>query len=235
MIQHVTYDNLLKRYAHYASNYDRRFARYSQATLRHALRVIPLHETRSLLDVACGTGLLAEMLRSVRPNLHITGVDVSPDMLARAKQRIPPTTESDVEWKQGFAENLPVKSEAFDVVTCTNAFHLIQDAPTALREFRRVLKPGGELVLVDWCTDFPVMQVRDLVLRVIDRQKRAIRTLDELSSLVQEAGLPVQVQERFLATPVWGMMCVVARKPVNVPSAWRTSEAKPTRATSSVR
>ena len=57
---------------------------------------------------------------------------------------------------------------------------------------------------------FVAMRVRDAALRVSDRQKRHIRRLFEMVNLMQEAGFAVEHSERFLATPVWGLMCVVA-------------------------
>src|SRR4051812_15071627 len=101
------YRHLLGRYARYAPLYDRRFGRYSAATLGKALEVIPLEGSAKLLDVACGTGLLIDMMRRQRPDLRATGVDISPQMLERAKQRIPPAP-GQIEWLVGHAESLPV-------------------------------------------------------------------------------------------------------------------------------
>src|SRR3954468_886955 len=102
------YRHLLKRYAGYAPVYDRRFARYSAATLEHALQALPAEREAHLLDVACGTGLLIHMLHQQRPHWHMTGVDISPDMLARARQRMAHAPQ--IQWKQGHAEQLPVES-----------------------------------------------------------------------------------------------------------------------------
>ncbi len=212
----VNYQNLLKRYAAYASNYDRRWARYSAATLSKAVDAIPSDGQASLLDVACGTGLLAEMLRREHPQLAVTGVDISPQMLERARQRVPPTPSNRIAWRQGHAEYLPVENQQFDILTCTNAFHLVQDTPRALESFRTALKPGGTLIIVDWCRDFPFMRVREAALHLLDRQRRQIRTLDELVNAIEAAGFAIQSRERF-RTGMWGMMCVVALKP-EIPS-----------------
>jgi ubiquinone/menaquinone biosynthesis C-methylase UbiE len=206
------YQNLLKRYAFYAPRYDRIFRRYSQATLGRALEVIPAAGASSLIDVACGTGLLAEMLLQQRPELRLVGVDISPQMLERAQRRIP-ALPGQVEWAIGHAEHLPVESDRFDVLTCTNAFHLVQDARAALAEFRRVVKRDGTIVLVDWCLDYPVMRLRNVALRIGDRQRRKIRTLNQMIDLVSCAAFEIDSAQRFLARPLWGLMCVVARKP----------------------
>ena len=206
------YQRLLKRYAFYAPRYDRIFRRYSQATLSKALDVIPASGTSSLIDVACGTGLLAEMLLQQRPSLNILGVDISMAMLERAQQRIPAHV-SNVRWAQGHAEKLPAASNQFDVLTCTNAFHLVQEAGAALHEFHRTLKPGGTMVLVDWCLDFPVMKLRNVALKYGDRQKRQIRTLGEMIDLIHDSNFDLRSAQRFLARPLWGLMCIVAVKP----------------------
>lgn len=212
MIQSTSnYQNLLKRYAFYAPRYDRMFRRYSQATLRKALEVIPADGASNLIDVACGTGLLAEMLLQQRPALSVLGVDISPAMLERAQQRLPASGQ--VRWALGHAEQLPASSGEFDVLTCTNAFHLVQDAAAALEEFRRVLKPGGTMVLVDWCLDFQIMKLRNVALRLGDRQKRHIRTLQEMVTLIEEAGFELASAQPFLARPLWGLMCIVAANP----------------------
>lgn len=214
------YSPLLKRYASYAPRYDRRFARYTQATLNKALEVIPMGEARSLLDVACGTGVLAQLLLERRPNLRITGVDISPQMLEQARCRIP--EGQSVKWTTGHAEKLPVGDGAFDLITCTNAFHLVQDALAALREFRRVLRPGGTLVLVDWCLDFPQMRLLNAVQKVVDRQRRKVRHLDELLELIGRADFDVREAERFVPRALWGMMRIVAKKP----GLWRAPSAE---------
>jgi SAM-dependent methyltransferase len=207
----VNYRPLLSRYAVYAPLYDWIWGRYSQATLRKAMESAPIKDGSRLIDVACGTGIFAEMLLQRYPNLRITGVDISTEMLEQARERITDTPfRANVEWLQGHAEQLPVASSQFDILTCNNAFHLVQDAPAALAEFRRVLKPGGALVIVDWCRDFPLMKLRTVLMHVTDRQKRQIRTLNELAKLIDDAGFTITRRERFRARR-WGLLCLVAQ------------------------
>ena len=213
----INYRPLLKRYARYAPRYDRRFARYSAATLNKALEIIPSNGERSLLDVACGTGILVQLLHERRPQLRITGVDITPQMLEQARRRV--TEGNSVGWKLGHAEKLPVDDQQFDIVTCTNAFHLVQDAAAALREFHRVLRPGGTLVLVDWCLDYPQMRLFNLIQRIADHQKRNVRNLHEMVKLLGEAGFEVEESERFMPRALWGMMRTVARKPGGIPAS----------------
>ena len=92
---------------------------------------------RRVADIACGTGILADRIaRQLSPD-EIYGVDMSDGMLAQARAR-----SSEVQWRRGPAEHLPFEDGTLDAVVTTSAFHFF-DQPAALREFHRVLAPGG--------------------------------------------------------------------------------------------
>jgi len=204
------YQNLLQRYSGYARIYDRRWARYSEETLGRTLLAIPeVAHPRVFVDVACGTGLLGGRIRERWPQATIIGVDVTTEMLDKARERLP--EDEFTQWRQGQAEQLPVESGIADVLTCTNAFHLVQDAPAALAEFRRVLKPGGTLVIVDWSTDRTSMRWRAALMKLVDRHPRQLRRVDELATLILGAGFSIELRDQFTAPGRWGMMVVRAR------------------------
>lgn len=222
------YDKLIKRYAEYAPVYDRRWARYSSATLARSLEAVrrlvlpddtahtggtpvPLTLTPpQLLDVACGTGIFAAMIRDELPRITIVGVDLSADMLTKFRDRF--AGDDRVSAHAGSAEQIPFANDRFEILTCNNAFHLIADAPAALAEFRRVLKPGGHVVIVDWCRDYLSIKALHAYLRGFGKHPRRVRRLRELVELVSGAGFIIREQQRFKATAFWGMMRVVARK-----------------------
>jgi ubiquinone/menaquinone biosynthesis C-methylase UbiE len=204
------YRNLLKRYERYAPSYDRRFARYSDGTLHKALDLVPDTDGQ-LLDVACGTGLFESLLRKHRPRMRITGIDLSPQMLERARERF--VGDKQVQFMGGSAERIDAADASYDVLVCNNAFHLVQDAPAALREFHRVLRPGGRAIIVDWCMDYPQIVMMDLFLRMSDRQTRNIRTIEALAKLMHAAGFQVMHRERFRVPPLWGLMALAAERP----------------------
>lgn len=230
------YGALRRLYANYAPRYDRQFARYTAATLGRAIAAIDA-PPRSLVDVACGTGVLAEHVRKRWPATSIIGVDLSREMLDQAARRMPPTgertarggrderaayndgaavaattTTAITDWRIGPAEKLPVDNAFADTLTCTNAFHLVQDPDAALAEFRRVLAPGGRLVLVDWSRDFISMRGLLATLTLVRRQKRRAWSLDELAGAVERAGFAVELRERFKVGPVWGLMTIRGRR-----------------------
>ena len=93
--------------------------------------------SRRIADIACGTGILtARLCNELRPD-EVYGVDMSDGMLEQAKAR-----SSRVRWMKGPAERLPFEDASLDAVVTTSAFHFF-DQPAAMREFHRVLAPGG--------------------------------------------------------------------------------------------
>ena len=94
---------------------------------------------QSVLDVACGTGILARTaLARVGPMGRVSGLDLNEGMLTVARG-----LSMDIEWRQGDAEHLPFPDDSFDVVLCQSALMFFPDATRALREMARVYTPGG--------------------------------------------------------------------------------------------
>lgn len=107
---------------------------------------------QSVLDVGCGTGSLAMAAkRRVGPGGSVQGVDASVEMIARAKKRARKAA-LDVTFETGVVEALPYPNGRFDVVLSTLMLHHLPRAARELcaREIRRVLKPGGRALVVDF-------------------------------------------------------------------------------------
>jgi SAM-dependent methyltransferase len=107
-----------------------------------------------VLDVACGTGVLARAAAArVLPGGTVTGLDLAPAMLAVAARLSP-----DITWRQGSADALPFPDGSFDAVVSQFGFMFFPDPARALREMMRVLVPGGRLALAVWgsLADTPV-------------------------------------------------------------------------------
>lgn len=106
-----------------------------------------------VLDVGCGPGYLcAELADDVGTSGSVTGVDTSPQMLELATRRCSKTGR--VQFRGAGAEVLPFEDESFDALACVQVLEYVTDVAACLREFRRVLRPGGRLVAwdVDWST-----------------------------------------------------------------------------------
>ena len=109
-----------------------------------------VQEGDRVLDVACGTGIVARHAVSrVRERGSVVGVDINAEMLAVAEETAA-GLQPPVEWRQGDATNLPFADETFDVVCCQQAIQFFDNPVTAIREIRRVLVPGGRVAVSVW-------------------------------------------------------------------------------------
>jgi ubiquinone/menaquinone biosynthesis C-methylase UbiE len=107
------------------------------------------------LDVACGTGVLTRTIASRSgSDGHVTGLDLGEGMLARARTWPPVEGDAPIDYVQGSADQLPFDDGAFTLVTCQQGLQFFPDRDAALREFLRVLAPGGRLAIACW-TDLP--------------------------------------------------------------------------------
>jgi SAM-dependent methyltransferase len=96
-----------------------------------------------LLDVGCGPGLAAQL--AAQHGAHVAGLDAAEESLTIARERTPQG-----DFRAGEMEDLPWPDNTFDVVTGFNAFQYAADVVNALREARRVAKPGGHVAMAVW-------------------------------------------------------------------------------------
>ncbi len=127
-------------------NYERFFVPAIGAPLATELiRLAALRPGDRVLDVACGTGIVARLAsQQVGPTGTVTGLDVNPGMLAVAHSATP--SGPPIEWHEASAEAMPLPDASFDVVLCQMGLQFMPDKHAALREMRRVLVRGGRLV-----------------------------------------------------------------------------------------
>lgn len=128
-------------------NYERFFVPAIGRPLANMLvRAAALHVGERVLDVGCGTGVVARLAAErVSPGGAVAGVDINPGMLAVARAITPP--EMGIEWYEASAESMPLPDGAFDVALCQMSLQFMADRVQALREMRRVLASGGRVVL----------------------------------------------------------------------------------------
>jgi ubiquinone/menaquinone biosynthesis C-methylase UbiE len=119
------------------------FERYARDLVERAR---PFGPSDRILDLGCGTGIVARVLRDrLGGAARLTGLDISPLMIARARSIAP-----DIDWYQGDAIALPFADASFDVVLSQQMLQFTRDPGAAVREIRRVLAPGGRLVASTW-------------------------------------------------------------------------------------
>jgi arsenite methyltransferase len=162
---------------------------------RATLAALEPRNGERILDIGCGPGYLAaEIGELVGPDGFVQGVDPSPAMLAIAARRALPH----MELTEGDALALPAEDASFDAAVSTQVYEYVADIAGALSEVRRVLRPGGRLLVLDTDWDSIVWRSSDDA-----RMERVLRAWEEhlahprlprvLPSLLREAGFTVRM------------------------------------------
>ena len=201
-------DKVREEYGKLASSYDEKWSFYIRATTTETLKRATLAPGMKVLDVGCGTGALLARLAE-REDLALAGVEPVPEMLRQARARLPGC----VVLKNGWAEELPFGEAEFDVVTSCSMFHYIRRPEQALQEMKRVLKPGGRLIVTDWCDDYLSCRVCELYLRVTDPAHFKTYKERECCDLLRGQGFAEIRSERYKINWLWGLMTVQGTKP----------------------
>ncbi len=191
-----------------APSYDKQIAFFEKIQFGGGREWLGARAQGRVLEVGIGTGL---NLRHYPADATVTGIELSPAMLAIAKQRAADLGR-DVDLHTGDAEHLPFDEAAFDTVVCALSLCTIPDPAAAIGEMARVLVPGGRLLLLDHIgsTWPPIYAAQWLLERLTIRAAGEHFTRRQLP-LVQAAGFEVVEVERLKAGTVERIR---ARKPV---------------------
>jgi arsenite methyltransferase len=145
------------------------------AQRRAVLESLALRPGERVLDVGSGPGFLAaEMAAAVGESGAVCGIDISDDMLALAKSRVAAPDAAAMEFRPGSATEIPYPDGSFDVAVSTQVLEYVPDIPGALAELRRVLRPGGRVLLLDTDWDSIVWHSGDP-----ERMRRVLAAFDE--------------------------------------------------------
>ncbi|HUS41858.1 MAG TPA: methyltransferase domain-containing protein [Ilumatobacteraceae bacterium] len=139
-------------YRHYSGNSAEDYERYFVPAIGgpvsvELLRAAALRQGERVLDVGCGTGIVARQAAvGVGVTGAVTGLDVANDMIAVARAQ-PPLPGASIVWRQGDATSLPFADGSFDVALCQMSLMFVEDRVGAIREMHRVLSDHGRVVV----------------------------------------------------------------------------------------
>ena len=196
----------IKTPSYYSVAYWRRWARLYDRTVtlaflpfggekrfrRKFVAMAGLKNTDSVLDICCGTGSTTAIIAEEVNQGHITGVDLSPDMLAIARKKVPAQW---VGFTRASVDALPFADNSFDCAFCSYGLHEIpkEVRAGALKEIFRVLKPGGKFLALDYHLPrrFPARQAVSAFVRIFEHDTAYLMMKGNLSGEVADSGLRV--------------------------------------------
>jgi ubiquinone/menaquinone biosynthesis C-methylase UbiE len=197
-------DPVRQQYDGLAGVYDRRWSRYISRTLAFLKTWASIQPRAMILDIGCGTGEFERLLLSEHPEQRMVGVDLSVKMLEMARQKC--QAYPNVTFCTANAAALPFPDRSFDVVVSASALHYFDQPEMSLREMRRVLKPGGSAVIMDWCKDYFLCRLLDVALKLIEPAYRQCYTQREFHRLLGAAQLDIRSARKVRFGLVWGLM-----------------------------
>lgn len=197
-------ESMSRAYRLFAPVYDLVFGPVLEPGRRRAVSSLAAAPGSRILEVGVGTGL---SLAAYPANVRVTGIDLAPGMLAKARARVSRKRLSHVE------ELVPMDACAmrfeaarFDAVVAMYVVSVVDDPVRLVREMRRVCKPGGDIVIVNhFRTDSRLVRAAEVVLKPIHRLVRFRSDLD-LSDFTRRTGLCV---ERAFPVNVMGYSTVL--------------------------
>jgi ubiquinone/menaquinone biosynthesis C-methylase UbiE len=159
------------------------------AALQLVMQFAGLTPDDDVLDVACGPGILA--CACAKLGRHVTGIDITPAMIERAKDLQAREGLENLTWHIGNVRSLPFPDNSFTVVMSRYAFHHLTDPLEVLVEMKRVCKPSGRIVVVDMAAPANPKQAQALNEMERLRDPSHVRALSpsELAELFTRAGL----------------------------------------------
>jgi ubiquinone/menaquinone biosynthesis C-methylase UbiE len=199
-----------EQYDRLASIYDDRWFGYVASSLSILEQRIKLEGHENILDVACGTGSLEQLLLARFPDIQITGIDISDKMLSVARSKL--KTYPAVAFTEASSSELPFPAESFDWVVCASAFHYFDNVDRSLSEMRRVLKTGGKIIILDWCHDYLVCRICDVGLKLFDPAYTRCYSQKELRDSLERAQFYIEIEDKIRFRLIWGMMIAEAVK-----------------------
>ena len=183
-------DDVRKAFAPVAANYLTSGFHAGAAWLEEVTELAQPRPADLVLDVATGTGHTALALA---PHVaHVTGLDLTSEMLEQARQLAEARGVTNVDWVLGDAQELPFADGSFDIWTARAAPHHFSDLGRAIREAFRILRPGGVLVIIDGSGPVEARDHLHQVEMLRDPSHRLMYTVEEWRAILPAAGFTIE-------------------------------------------
>jgi ubiquinone/menaquinone biosynthesis C-methylase UbiE len=186
---------------------------HAEPVLKHFAEAVGEAPAGRVLDVACGPGIVAEVLAPYAR--EIVGIDATPEMIRLAGERFTNAGLSNGRFQVALAEHLPFQEESFDQVVTRLSFHHLQDVPAVLHEIHRVLRPGGQLVAADILSveEAGKARLHNSLEQLRDPSHVRFFARDELLRLVEAAGFSLRHEQSWEQVRSFGEWAAIVADP----------------------
>jgi ubiquinone/menaquinone biosynthesis C-methylase UbiE len=190
----ATHDQkIIEQFTRWAKPFSDLAAHAEEDGMRRTMAASRITSGMEVLDVACGPGIVACTAASHAG--HVTGIDLTPAMVAQAKARQDRLGLTNVTWRIGDATQLPFADDSFDVALTRYSFHHMKEPIAALREMKRVSR--GRVVVIDATPTTDTQAAYDRMEILRDPSHTSALTLEQLRALGKEAGLLEQAIDSY--------------------------------------
>lgn len=187
-----------------------------KTAIHQMLEMANVSENDNVLDVACGPGLVAS---AFAPHVHwITGIDITPAMITRARELETEHGHKNMSWKVGNVEPLPYLDGMFSAVITRYSFHHFTDPRSVYKEMKRVCAMGGTITVADVVIPEQKREAYDRVEKLKDPSHVSALTLHEFRRMAQDLNL------RDVRTDFYGIDMELESQMRNFPITPETAE-----------
>ena len=195
-------------YSRFSHLYDHIFTKVFSPRIQRVIGDLGIERGSRVLEVGIGTGL---SLSAYPRDCHLTGIDLAPDMLARARRRAQRLGWENVDLSVGNAQDLDFPDASFDYVTSFHVVSVVPDPSQMMREMFRVCRPGGTIVIINH-----FRSERRTIASIVDRLDPITRKLGWRTTLRVRDVLdssPLELVQRFKTSPQSLFTVLIARRP----------------------
>jgi ubiquinone/menaquinone biosynthesis C-methylase UbiE len=162
--------------------------RYLRKIQKALVSMLPLKENMRLLDIGCGTGwAVGHAAKLVNEMGEFYGIDLSPKMIEQAKENF--KDKNNFHFIEANSEAIPLESDLFDVIICTNSFHHYLHPEKAMKEMHRLLMRSGKIYVVDPTADTWFIKAIDKIIKLVEPEHVKMYSTKEFKTLMLDTGL----------------------------------------------
>ncbi|MFV1952092.1 MAG: class I SAM-dependent methyltransferase [Nitrospinota bacterium] len=202
-------ESIKRIYANYSNFYDLLFKQFFYPRQKHVIQTMKIKPNRKVLDVGVGTGL---SLPVYPRHCYVTGIDLSAEMLKKAREKVERLNLSHVTLREMDAMNLDFEDDTFDYVIATFVISVVPDPIKMISEMKRVSKNGGKIVIVNH------FQSQNKFIAKIEEwfsplsRKIGWRSDLSLDNLVKNANIEIDYNYKLRKIDLWNVVFVTNNK-----------------------